>query len=196
LATEVIEDPIIGIMARPLPSAQEALLILAARRTKPAGRPPPPAARALAKTLKALDAKYGKGVDGLKARWTEIVGANLARRTEPTKLVTPRGGVGSSLEIRVDGPSATLIQHQAVDILGRVNLFLGGDAVARLRIVQGPLRGLPPRVASPLSRRRAKGPLDAGAEQGLADSLADFPEGPLKSALARLGREVLRSSGG
>jgi hypothetical protein len=183
-------------MARPLPSAQEALRILAARRTRPVGRPPPPAGRALTGALKVLDAKFGQGVDGLKARWTEIVGANLARRTEPTKLVAPRGGGGASLEIRVDGPSATLIQHQAVNILERVNLFLGAGAVVRLRIIQGPLRGLPPRTASPLSRRRAKGPLDAAAEQGLADSLVDFPDGPLKSALVRLGREVLRSEGG
>ena len=41
-----------------------------------------------------------------------------------------------------------------------------------------------------------KGPLDAAAEQTLADSLAAFPEGPLKTALTRLGREVLRSGGG
>jgi hypothetical protein len=183
-------------MARPLPSAQEALRILAARRTRPAGRPPPAAGRALTKTLKVLETKYGHGVEGLKARWTEIIGANLARRTEPTKLVKPRVGGGASLEIRVDGPSATLIQHQASEILARVNLFLGADAVARLRIVQGPLRGLPPRVASTLSRRRAKGPLDAAAEQALVDSLSAFPDGDLKAALTRLGREVLRSDGG
>ena len=101
------------------------------------GRPPPAAGRALTRSLKALEAKFGQGVDGLKARWTEIVGVNLARRTEPTKLVKPRAGDGASLEIRVDGPSATLIQHQAADILARVNLFLGAGAVTRLRIVQG-----------------------------------------------------------
>ncbi len=165
-------------------------------RTRPAGRPPPAAGRALTRPLKALEAKFGQGVDGLKARWTEIVGANLARRTEPTKLVKSRAGDGASLEIRVDGPSATLIQHQASDILARVNLFLGAGAVTRLRVVQGPLRGLPPRAPTALARQRVKGPLDAAAEQSLAESLAAFPEGPLKTALTRLGREVLRSGGG
>lgn len=181
-------------MPRPLPSAGETARILAAKRTRPAPRPPPTAGRALAKTIKALDARFGQGAAGLQARWTEIVGATLARRTEPVKLTAPRAGGTVSLELRVDGPSATLIQHQAPDILARVNLFLGAGAVARLRIVQGPLRGFVKRDSPVLqaARRRIKGPLDAAAEAGLADGLAALPEGRLKLALERLGREVLR----
>lgn len=184
-------------MVRPLPSAQEALRILAARRTRPPPRPPPAAARGLAKTLKGLDAKFGHGLDGIAGRWTEIVGKTLARRTEPAKLVRPRAaGAGQVLEIRVDGPSATLIQHQAQDIIVRVNLFLGPGAVERLRIVQGPLRGHKGRPVAVAARRRGRGPLDAAAERRLEESLAAFPEGPLKSALTRLGREVLRAEQG
>ena len=183
------------LMARPLPSARDVADILAKKRTRPAGRPPPAAARSLAKTLKALDARFGQGVEGLKARWIEIAGQTLARRTEPNKLITPRGGGGATLELRVAGPAATLVQHQAPDIIARVNLFLGTGAVVKLRIVQGPLRGVPAREAALASaaRRRPKGPLDAAAEQRLAQDLADFPEGRLKQALARLGREVIRA---
>jgi len=177
-------------MIRTLPTPAEAARILAEHRTRPVRRPPPLAGRALASTLKALDAKYGQGAEGLKARWTEIVGKTLARRTEPVRVSSPRGGGGASLEIRVDGPAATIIQHQAADILARVNLFLGPSAVERLRIVQGPLRGVP-RPPSP-RKPRARGPLDAAKEQALAESLADMPDGPLKNALTRLGREVLR----
>jgi hypothetical protein len=176
-------------MVRTLPTAAEAARILAARRPRPPGRPPPPAARALTKTLKALDAKFGRGAEGLKARWSEIVGQTLARRTEPVRLSPPRAGGGASLEIRVDGPAATLIQHQAGDILSRVNLYLGAGTVERLRIVQGPLRRAP-RAAPAI--RRPQGPLDAAAERALADCLADVPEGRLKDALTRLGREVAR----
>ncbi|MEO8926268.1 MAG: DciA family protein [Caulobacteraceae bacterium] len=181
-------------MPRPLPSAGETARILAAKRTRPAGRPPPTAGRTLAKTLKALDARFGQGASGLQARWTEIVGGALARRTEPAKLTAPKAGGGACLELRVEGPSATLIQHQAPDILARVNLFLGAGAVARLRIVQGPLRGTARQdpLALHAARRRIKGPLDAAAEQALTDSLAKVPEGRLKQALERLGREVLR----
>jgi hypothetical protein len=180
-------------VARRLPSLQEAVEILSARRTRPAPRPPPAAARALTPMIKALEARYGKGADGLKARWREIVGPVLARTTEPNRLVTPRGGGGATLELRVAGSSATFIQHQAPDILARVNLFLGPGAVVKLRIVQGPLRGAPvPAATVARALRRAKGPLDAAVEQRLAEDLSGFPEGRLKQALTRLGREVLR----
>ncbi len=73
--------------------------------------------------------------------------------------------------------------------MARVNLFLGSGAVNRLRIVQGPLRALGD-AARPI--RRKTPPLDAAAEAELARSLALAPDGPLKAALLRLGRGVLR----
>jgi hypothetical protein len=181
-------------MVRTLPSAQEAARILAVKRSRPISPPPPAAGRALAKTIKTLDARFGQGTGALKSRWSEIVGAALARRTEPTKLVKPRAGGAAVLELRVEGPSAAIIQHQASDILARVNLFLGQGSVDRLRIVQGPLSKLAASkalAASP-ARRRQRGPLDAAAEQALIESLASLPEGRLKNALTRLGREVMR----
>jgi hypothetical protein len=102
--------------------------------------------------------------------------------------VRGRNGGVSSLEIRVAGPAAAIIQHQAHEILARVNLFLGAEAVQKLRIVQGPLR---PQADAPPPRRRAA-PLDAAKEAQLAQALADAPEGPLKQALLKLGRGVMR----
>jgi hypothetical protein len=177
-------------MVRQLPTPAETARILAEKRSRPARRPPPPAGRALKGALKDLEGKFGKGSEGLKARWSEIVGQALARRSEPVKVTSPRSGGPGSLEIRVDGPSATIIQHQAGEILGRVNLFLGPGAVDRLRIVQGPLRN--PRLAGPKARPRPRGPLDAARERELEASLADIPDGPLKESLRRLGREVMR----
>jgi hypothetical protein len=173
---------------RPLPTADEAARILAQRRTRPPRRPPPPAGRSLTKLVKELDGKFGQGAGGLAARWREIVGETLARRTEPVKLVKPRGGGGAVLELKVEGPAAALIQHQAPQILDRVNLILGAGAVARLRIVQGPVR--PP--AQPVPSRRRTGPLDAALEAQLAEGLAEAPDGPLKQSLLKLGRAVLR----
>jgi hypothetical protein len=184
-------------MFRALPSAAEAARILAARRTRPARRPPPPAGRSLTPLIKALDERFGRGPDGLKARWREIVGETLAARTEPVRLSRPRGGAAASLELKVDGPAAALIQHQAADILARVNLFLGPGAVGRLRIVQGPVRRSPAAeltAKSAQTRRRRAQPLDAGAEADLEAGLAALAESPLKAALRRLGREVLRQA--
>jgi hypothetical protein len=184
----------IAAMRRPLPSPTESVLILKARRTRPAPGPPPAAGRALAATLKALDTRFGKGGEGLKARWREVVGEALARRTEPVRLSRPRTGGAAALELRVAGPAATLIQHQAPDIIARVNLYLGAGAIDRVRIVQGPLRGgpaprAPVRAPPPV---RLDQPLDAAAEQALAQDLGDLPDGALKAALTRLGRVMTR----
>src|SRR5206468_1784147 len=130
-----------------------------------------------------------QGPGALTARWREIVGAEVAKRTEPVKLVKGRNGAPSSLEIRVAGPSAAIIQHQAHDILARVNLFLGADAVQKLRIVQGPLRVAQP--APPPPRRPAAPPAAAkDAEPGR--DRAGAPDGPLKPALPRVGRAARR----
>ncbi len=185
-------------MPRRLPSLPDAQAILAAKRTRPMRRPPPVAGRALNGLIKSLDERFGKGADGLKARWREIAGEFMAARTEPVKLVKGRGGQPGVLEIRVDGPAATLIQHQASDILERVRLVLGADAVGRLRIVQGPVRHKAPTAAKGVVAargRRRTGPLDAADEARLQAELAKAPEGPLKDALLRLGREVIRGQG-
>lgn len=181
-------------MKRSLPSADEAAKILAARRTRPVRRQAPPAGRALNKFIKALDDRFGQGPEALQARWREIVGETLARRTEPVKLTKPRGGGGGALEIRVDGPAAALIQHQAPEIVARVNMFLGAGAVTKLRIVQGPVRpsgtGETPGAAA-RSRRKAP-PLDAAAEARLQASVEGAQDGRLKAALLKWGREVMR----
>lgn len=177
-------------MRRSLPSTQDAIKILAAKRTRPARRPPPPAGRMLTSTLKALDEKFGQGPQALQARWREIVGEQIARRTEPVKVIKGRQGQPSTLEIRVDGPAAALIQHQAAEIVSRVNLFLGTGAIGRLRIVQGPLR--PAAAAAPRPQIRRPAPLDAAKEAELKRSLEAAPDGPLKAALEELGRNILR----
>lgn len=174
-------------MRRRLPDVEDTLRILKEKRTRPTHRPPPPASRALRGFMKELDGRFGQGASALTARWREVVGPDIAKRTEPVKLVKGRNGGPSSLEIRVAGASAAIVQHQAHDILARVNVFLGAEAVQKLRIVQGPLRRTEP---PPPPRRKA--PLDAAAEAKLMESLARAPDGPLKNALITLGRSVLR----
>ncbi len=158
-------------------------------------RGPPAVGKGLGNLLKGLEERFGQGPDVLRARWREIAGETLALRTEPVKLIRNRAG-GATLELKVDGPAAALIQHQAPEVLARVNLFLGEGSVSKLRIVQGrvkpPAAVLAAAEAAKARRRRAQ-PLDAAAEAALEDSLARAKEGPLKDALLRLGREVLRA---
>jgi hypothetical protein len=185
-------------MARRLPSTDEAIRILAAKRTRYTPRPPPPMGRSLSGLIKTLDDKFGRGSDGLAARWREIVGDTLAAHTEPVKLSKPRGGVGGTLELKVDGPIAALIQHQAPDIIARVNLMLGAGAVAKLRIIQGVIRRpVAARTAAQaaMARRQRIRPLDAAVEAELEAGLARAEDERLRAALRRLGREVLRRQG-
>ena len=180
---------------RRLPDAQETMRILARRRTRPAHRPPPPAGRQLTSLIKQLEARFGQGPDVLRARWREIAGDTLAARTEPVKLVRNRTG-GATLELKVDGPAAALIQHQAPEVLARVNLFLGEGKVDKLRIVQGRVKPSATDAAAAkaaLARRRRAQPLDAAEEAALEAGLTKAPEGPLKQALLKLGREVIRA---
>jgi hypothetical protein len=184
-------------MPRRLPSPAETRRILAHKRTRPQFRPPPPAGRSLAKMIKALDERFGQGAGALEARWREIVGEVLAARTEPAKLTKGRGGQPGSLEIRVQGPAAALIQHQSSDILARVNLILGHGTVGRLRIVQGPVKPRPSAGAKAAARaRRAPPPLDAAAEETLSGSLEGVKSDRLKAELLRLGRAATRSGRG
>jgi hypothetical protein len=179
-------------MPRRLPSPAEAADILSRKRTRPPLRPPPPAGKSLAPYLKEIDARFGgvsAGPRALRERWREIVGETLSRRSEASRLIRGRKGEGSTLEVRVDGPAAALVQHQASDILARVNLLLGPGAVERLRVVQGPVRAAP---AAAQPRARKLPPLDAAQEAALAEPMASAPDGGLKRALLRLGREVVR----
>ena len=177
-------------MKRPLPTLEEAAEILASKRTRPPRRAPAAAGRQLGKFIKDLDQQFGQGPALLQARWREIVGETLARRTEPVKVTKPRTGGAGALEIRVDGPAATLIQHQAGEIIARVNLFLGAGSIDKLRIVQGPVKKIA--TAQIGAKPKRKPPLDAAAEAELEAGLSAQPDGPLKGALRTLGREVIR----
>lgn len=178
-------------MRRTLPTESEARAILARCRTKPPLRPPPRAGRQLAPLIKKLDAQFGRGASGLETRWVEIVGERLARVCRPQKLTKGRGGAPGTLELRVIGAAALLIQHQSADIIERVNLFLGTKAVDKIRIQQGPLKPLADNTARPRpAGLRRLPPLPASTEAQLQASLEPVPDG-LKAALQKLGRAVL-----
>ncbi|MFN4040734.1 MAG: DUF721 domain-containing protein [Brevundimonas sp.] len=177
-------------MRRPLPTEAEAREILARRRTRPPMRPVPRAGKALTGLIRELDEKFGRGAEALEPRWREIVGDRLARVTRPQKLTRGRGGAGGTLELRVAGAAALLVQHQSEEILSRVNLFLGSGAVAKLRIAQGPVKPLAERERPRPARAASPPPLDAAEAARLEADLAAAPE-DLRGPLAKLARAVM-----
>ena len=124
----------------------------------------------------------------LVTRWTEIVGVEIAAHSEPIKIQWTRAADGEDAEpgtlvLRVEGPMAIEVQHQANVICERVNRFLGWRAVARLALRQAPLRRG--------ERKRARA-VDAVAAARIAETLSDIGDDALKGALARLGAAIKR----
>jgi hypothetical protein len=108
--------------------------------------------------------------------WSGIVGPALAEITIPRRLA--RG----TLTIACSGPVAMELQHLSAELIGRINQYLGSQAVQQLRFAQNFAGRAPP---------RPKPPANEAAALAASEAVAHFPEGPLRAALAALGRAVL-----
>ncbi|HLY04487.1 MAG TPA: DUF721 domain-containing protein [Rhizomicrobium sp.] len=72
---------------------------------------------------------------GLVLRWKEIVGPEVARIARPLRFT--QGPTGGVLTLKADAAAAVFLQHESRLLCGRINAYLGRDAVARLRFVAG-----------------------------------------------------------
>lgn len=130
---------------------------------------------------------------GLIQSWDEIAGGRLAGRTRPEKLQWPRRMSEddpfqpATLIVACEGAAALQLQHEAGEVIGRVNAFLGFTAVARIRIVQKPVA---PEQRKPRPRLRS---LSADEKSGLAKRVEPIEDDGLRVALERLGASVLGS---
>ncbi len=104
------------------------------------------------------------------ADWEAVIGPALAAVTVPRRLH------GGTLTLACSGPVAMELQHLSEWVLARVNAYLGSRAVERLRIIQGVLPA-PPNPAPPVKPRPDP-------------KLPGIPPGPLRDALAALGRAM------
>jgi hypothetical protein len=144
-------------------------------------------------TRKAFE-KYGFSAATLITDWAAIAGRELAAYTIPERLKWPRpversdedaaeaakGRPGATLVLRVDGGRSLDVQHNARQIVERINAYFGYAAVAELRIVQAPI-GLEDRYARPAPRVSAR---------PLTQEVAHVADPGLRDALARLGAEI------
>ncbi len=142
----------------------------------------------LGKTIGDTFRKQGFASAELVTRWAEIVGADIAARSEPIKIQWPRPADGEEREpgtlvLRVDGPSAIEIQHLVGVICERVNRFLGWRAIGRIGLRQAPI------VRKEKKRSRNVDPAEAAR---VAETLTDIGDDDLRQALARLGASVKR----
>lgn len=146
---------------------------------------PVPVARLLARATRPLAGRIQAATARLALDWPQVVGPALAAVTAPERL---SGGKGARvLTIRAAGPVALELQHLAPQLIERINAHLGPGAVARLRFVQSAPGFAEPQAPPPLPPRRAP---DPQALARMEAALAEVPEGPLREAMARLGRAI------
>jgi len=112
--------------------------------------------------------------------WAAIVGPAIAAVTTPRRLAS------GTLTIACSGPIAIELQHLAGEVTARINAHLGSQVVTTLRFVQT-LEPVVPRIAIPLLP-------DPAQLAAVESTIADLPEGDLRSALAALGRAMLTAS--
>lgn len=128
---------------------------------------------------------------GLVQSWDEIAGPRLSAHTRPEKMVWPRRMQEddpfqpATLVIACEGFAALHVQHETGEIIGRVNAFLGFNAVGRIKIVQKPVR-----KASERAKPRLK-PVSAAEQARIARTVEGIEDEELRASLERLGRTIL-----
>jgi hypothetical protein len=149
-----------------------------------------PISALVGRVINPVARKRGLAAADLIAAWADVVGADLAECTRPEKIVWPRGEANADLPgvltLKVDGPRAVLVQHQIGQIVERVNAFFGYAAVGPVRIVQAPLA--PTLKPGPADAA----PLTPEDEARLKSTVSAVEDQPLREALDRLGRGVLK----
>lgn len=144
---------------------------------------------AVGEALKA----QGFAAADILARWPEIVGARLAARCMPVRIVrTPRsrelpdtGPLPAILVLKVESAFAHEIEIASAQVLERVNAVFGWRVVGQLRLRQGPVERAKTRDI------RAPAPLEPGRQRQLEDSVQGIEDEALRTSLERLGRAVL-----
>ncbi len=142
-------------------------------------------------------AKLGFSQSSLILHWDDIVGERIASSCEPIKLQWPprpaKRGDDSTIEpatlvLRVSGAMALDVQHEAPQLIARVNAHLGWRAVGKIAIRQGPLT----RAAKPQRRP----PPDPQAVARAQQAVAGVEDEALRKALVDLGARALRGPAG
>ncbi|MGE0338608.1 MAG: DUF721 domain-containing protein [Xanthobacteraceae bacterium] len=142
-----------------------------------------PLADLVGRTVGDAFKRQGFAAVEIVTHWPEIVGEDLAKRSEPIKLAWPRRDDPDSvgvLQIRVEGAYALEIQHLQPVILDRVNRYFGWKCVGRLAIRQGP-------VAFRRKRPPARKEPSAAEIENTRRAIGNFEDDALGNSVARLG---------
>lgn len=131
--------------------------------------------------------RFGFVQSSVVSRWDEIVGPRYAAVSAPEMIRFPAGKkAGGTLELVVEGGHAVMIQHVLPEIVERVNRFFGYEAVAKVKMRQGPVQRAEPRPtvsAAPVLRAPAA---------DLGDSLREIADPELLAVLENLAKSLAK----
>jgi hypothetical protein len=139
---------------------------------------PRPVAVLLPRLTRAAFRRHSPGSAQLIADWAAVVGPALAQVTMPRRVAA------GTLTLACSGPVAIELQHYGPELMTRINAYLGTEAVRQLRFVQ---TGTAAAASAPPSAPKPS----AAAMKRVERAVADLPPGPLRDALAALGRSVV-----
>ncbi|OHC73271.1 MAG: hypothetical protein A3G18_11745 [Rhodospirillales bacterium RIFCSPLOWO2_12_FULL_58_28] len=160
---------------------------------KRSGGGPKALAATLARITKPLFGRRGFAEASILNDWPAVIGPHLAAHSSPQRIAFAHGKRDNGvLHLLIDnGSLATELQHLEPLLIERINAFFGYRAVARVRIIQGPLP-----VAATTPPPPAEHVLDADGEEKLTRHLAAVDDPDLRPALERLGRAIMSAKNG
>lgn len=175
---------------RPLTPSERAKVerYLESQRARPQARPLPSASMAVNRVLRPLAAKgtkRGSSALALSDAWPEIMGPRWSKISAPVRFRATKDG--RTLVISAPGPAASLILAAAGPIIERLNAHLGAGQVSRIQVVQAAAKTRTEADSKP------KRGLTPSEEASLREGLTQVGNDRLKTALERLGREVIRN---
>lgn len=155
-------------------------------RARRGGGGPKALAQALPAITKRILGKRGLAEGSLISDWSSIVGEQVASRCIPKQLAFKRSSERreGTLTLRVESGFATELVYLEQQLLERINAHFGYRAVAKLKLIQGP-------VIDPNQRRRKALKTLSGKEKSALDAkVADVEDEDLRKALSDLGAAV------
>ena len=158
----------------------------AVARARRRGGKPKALAQALPAITKRILGKRGLAEGSLISDWSSIVGEQVASRCIPKQLAFKRSSERreGTLTLRVESGFATELVYLEEQLLERINAHFGYRAVAKLKLLQGP-------VADPGKRtRKAARPLTPADKSALDAKVAEIEDEDLRKALSDLGAAV------
>lgn len=123
-------------------------------------------------------------------QWEDIVGKELAMKTQPVKLKfrkTPDKSKQFTLEIATSPAEATILQYRVDLILQKLNMVMGESMITAVRFVP-----VSSNSSRPVVTKRRKQPLDAQEQKYLSKTLENVEDPDIQEKLKSMGAFFLQ----